>query len=212
MTVLFFSSLTYIQLTLDFSLYFNLFLVKYPFWWYTILWRDTVYALWGERVGMDVNLVLFKKNGAQKDFRLPSNVTVIGRRQDCDLCIPLMVVSRRHCEINKTKQSLMVRDLGSSNGTYLNGKRVTEAEVKPGDYLQIGPLAFGLQIDGTPEHIAVPDEMILQPPQPLSRPRQPQSSESDTFGGQGQFDSSEGRNATEIFEGLEDETNDGTQG
>ena len=166
----------------------------------------------GVKGGMDVNLVLFKRNGSRKDFRLPSNVTVIGRRQDCDLCIPLMVVSRRHCEINKTKQALLVRDLGSSNGTYLNGKRVTEAEVKPGDYLQIGPLAFGLQIDGTPEHVAVPDEMILQPPRQLSRPKQAPLSESDTFGGQGQFDSSEGQNATEIFEGLEDESDDRNQG
>jgi pSer/pThr/pTyr-binding forkhead associated (FHA) protein len=157
---------------------------------------------------MDVNLVLFKKNGSRKDFRLPSNVTVIGRRQDCDLCIPLMVVSRKHCEINKTREALIIRDLGSSNGTYLNGKRITEAEVKPGDYLQIGPLAFGLQIDGTPEHIAVPDEMILQPPEPLNTLKKDQPSESDTFSGHERLDSSEGHSATEIFEGLEDETDD----
>jgi pSer/pThr/pTyr-binding forkhead associated (FHA) protein len=161
-------------------------------------------TLLDERGDMDVNLVLFKKNGSRKDFRLPSNVTIIGRRQDCDLCIPLMVVSRRHCEINKSREGLKVRDLGSSNGTYLNGKRVTEAEVKPGDYLQIGPLAFGLQIDGTPEHIAIPDEMILQPPEPLSKPEKGKLSESGTFADQ-ELDSSEGRGTTEIFEGLEDE-------
>ena len=158
---------------------------------------------------MDVNLVLFKKSGSRRDFRLPSNVTVIGRRQDCDLCIPLMVVSRKHCEINKVKGRLTIRDLGSSNGTYINGKRITEeAEVKPGDYLQIGPLAFGLQIDGTPEHIAVPDEMILHPPQPLSQANQNQPSQSGTFADQDNLDSSEGRNATEIFEGLEDQYED----
>ena len=139
---------------------------------------------------MDVNLVLFKKSGSRRDFRLPSNVTVIGRRQDCDLCIPLMVVSRKHCEINKVKGRLTIRDLGSSNGTYINGKRITEeAEVKPGDYLQIGPLAFGLQIDGTPEHIAVPDEMILHPPQPLSQANQNQPSQSGTFADQDNLDS-----------------------
>lgn len=161
------------------------------------------------RSRMDVNLVLFKKNGSRKDFRLPSNITVIGRRQDCDLCIPLMVVSRKHCEINKTRDVLIVRDLDSSNGTYLNGKRITEAEVKPGDYLQIGPLAFGLQIDGTPEHIAIPDEMILQPPEPLSPPDKGQPTESGTFAGHERLDSSEGHSATEIFEGLEEETDDG---
>jgi len=169
-----------------------------------------LYTLVNERGSMDVNLVLFKKNGSRKDFRLPSNVTVIGRRQDCDLCIPLMVVSRKHCEINKTREALTVRDLGSSNGTYLNGKRITEAEVRPGDYLQIGPLAFGMQIDGTPEHIAVPDEMILRPPEPLSSPKQDQTSEDGTFAGHDKLDSTEGRSTTEIFEGLEDETDEGS--
>ena len=161
------------------------------------------------RGGMDVNLVLFKKSGSRREFRLPSNVTIIGRRQDCDLCIPLMVVSRKHCEINKVKGKLKIRDLGSSNGTYINGKRITEeAEVNPGDYLQIGPLAFGLQINGTPEHVAVPDEMILNPPQPLSQTKKDQPSQSGTFADQDNLDSSEGRNATEIFEGLEDQYED----
>jgi len=45
---------------------------------------------------MVVNLVLVSKNGDQKTFPLPSNVTVIGRRRNCDLWIPLDSVSRRH--------------------------------------------------------------------------------------------------------------------
>ena len=105
---------------------------------------------------MDVNLILFKKDGSQKAFSLPSDATIIGRRHDCDLCIPLMVVSKRHCQLNQNKEAVKIRDLDSRNGTFLNGKRIDETMVKAGDYIRIGPLTFLLQIDGKPEKIIPP--------------------------------------------------------
>ena len=113
---------------------------------------------------MNVCLVLKKKGGARRPFTLPASVTVIGRRQECDLCIPLMVVSRRHCQINQDEGKLMIRDLGSRNGTYLNGERVEEAELSGGDQIRIGPLEFAVQIDGTPKS----DSAILSPPQHIA--------------------------------------------
>jgi pSer/pThr/pTyr-binding forkhead associated (FHA) protein len=106
---------------------------------------------------MDINLVLLKKNGSHKFFPLPSSVTVIGRRHSCDLCIPLMSVSRRHCQLNYDDGVLKIRDLDSRNGTYLNGKRIDEAVIQTGDSIKIGPLTFVLQIDGQPQTIAEPD-------------------------------------------------------
>ena len=106
---------------------------------------------------MDVNLVLLKKNGSHKFFPLPSSVTVIGRRHSCDLCIPLMSVSRRHCQLNYDDEVLKIRDLGSHNGTYLNDKRIDEAVIQAGNSIKIGPLTFVLQIDGQPQTIAEPD-------------------------------------------------------
>ncbi len=114
---------------------------------------------------MDIILVLFKKNGLQKTFSLPSNVTVIGRRQDCDLCIPLKSVSRRHCQLNSNKDTLKIRDLDSHNGTYLNNNRIDEATIKAGDYLKIGPLIFLIQIDGNPEEIVPPKQPAQKPVQ-----------------------------------------------
>ena len=99
---------------------------------------------------MKVNLVLFKKNGNKKSFSVPSSVTVIGRRKDCDLCIPVINVSRKHCQLNQDQGKLMIRDLGSTNGTLVNGSEVKEAELQPGDKLTIGPLSFTIQIDGAP--------------------------------------------------------------
>lgn len=110
---------------------------------------------------MQVNLILFKKDGTTKIFSLPSSVTTIGRRKDCDLCIPLMMVSRRHCELNTDRERLTVRDLKSRNGTFLNGNQIEEAVLKPGDHLHMGPLDFCIQINGQPDFDEMkPDEYI----------------------------------------------------
>ena len=99
---------------------------------------------------MNANLVLLKRNGTTKAFPLPGSVTVVGRQQECDLCIPLMVVSRKHCEINHDGGILRVRDLGSRNGTLVNGKKIADAVLNPGDTLHIGPVSFAIQLDGVP--------------------------------------------------------------
>lgn len=105
---------------------------------------------------MDVNLVLLKKDGSQKAFTLPSSVTVIGRRSNCDLHIPITSVSRKHCQLNQDQGVMKIRDLGSRNGTYVNGKRVEETVIKAGDQMKVGPLTFVFQIDGQPKDITMP--------------------------------------------------------
>lgn len=102
---------------------------------------------------MEVNLVLLKNDGSYKAFELPSAVTIVGRRKCCDLQIPLRSVSRRHCQLNLDEDVLKVRDLGSRNGTLLNGQPVRKAELNAGDLLQIGPVAFVCQIDGNPSQL-----------------------------------------------------------
>ena len=119
-----------------------------------------------EETGVDANLVLFKKDGSRKSFPLPSDITVIGRRHDCDLCIPLMVVSRRHCQLSQNNEALKIRDLDSGSGTFLNGNRISEATVQAGDYITIGPLTFLLQIGGEPKKVVPP-----QPPKPAPPPK-----------------------------------------
>lgn len=131
---------------------------------------------------MDVNLVLFKKDGSKKNFSLPSNITIVGRRHDCDLCVPLMVVSRRHCQLSQNNEKLKVRDLDSRGGTFLNGKRISEATVQAGDYLTIGPLTFLLQIDGEPKKIVPPQQPGKTTSQKKSpAPKPPATAPSDSF-------------------------------
>jgi pSer/pThr/pTyr-binding forkhead associated (FHA) protein len=72
--------------------------------------------------------------------------------------------------LNQNKETVNIRDLGSRGGTFLNGKRINEATVKAGDYIRIGPLIFGLQINGQPESIAPPKPAKPKPPQPKPAP------------------------------------------
>jgi predicted component of type VI protein secretion system len=102
---------------------------------------------------MDAQFVMFKENGERKDFALRNQTTIVGRKDDCDIRIPLKEVSRQHAEIQITRHGVHVKDLGSSNGTYVNNERVQERELVPGDHLVIGPVVFTLQVDGEPADI-----------------------------------------------------------
>jgi pSer/pThr/pTyr-binding forkhead associated (FHA) protein len=99
---------------------------------------------------MQVVLVMFRPDGQRRSFSVVRDMTVIGRREDCDLRIPLGDVSRKHCRLIKDGEALRVEDLGSSNGTFRNGTRVQQSELEAGDTLQVGPVVFVLQVDGVP--------------------------------------------------------------
>jgi predicted component of type VI protein secretion system len=99
---------------------------------------------------MQVVLVMFRADGQRRSFSVVRESTVIGRREDCDLRIPLAEVSRKHCRLVREDASIRVEDMGSSNGTFHNEQRVQEATLSPGDTLRIGPVTFMVQIDGVP--------------------------------------------------------------
>jgi pSer/pThr/pTyr-binding forkhead associated (FHA) protein len=71
-------------------------------------------------------------------FTLSKDVTLIGRHPESDILLDDITVSRRHAEVIKTSSALIVRDLGSLNGTYVNQIRVDEFTLKHGDELQVG--------------------------------------------------------------------------
>ena len=99
---------------------------------------------------MGVVMVMFRPDGQRRSFSVTRDMTVIGRREDCDLRIPLGDVSRKHCRLIVDGETIKVEDLGSSNGTYRNGERVQQTELTAGDTIQIGPVVFVLQVDGFP--------------------------------------------------------------
>jgi predicted component of type VI protein secretion system len=106
---------------------------------------------------MEVNLVLVKKDGSQRPITIPVDSVLIGRERGCDLQVPLATVSRRHCRLTMSGGKLSIRDLGSKNGTVVNGKKVEASTLQAGDRLVVGEACFVCQIDGMPEHISVGD-------------------------------------------------------
>lgn len=101
---------------------------------------------------MKVVLVTFH-NEVRRELPLTARTATLGRKPDCTIRIPAADVSREHCQLIVDGNTLKVRDLGSSNGTFVNGKRVAEATLKAGDRLTIGPAVFIIQIDGQPANV-----------------------------------------------------------
>jgi pSer/pThr/pTyr-binding forkhead associated (FHA) protein len=73
-----------------------------------------------------------------------SGRVLLGRSSGCELVFADDTVSRRHAELRVEDGRWMLRDLGSSNGTYVNGRRVMEAEVAAGDEIVLGGCRFRL--------------------------------------------------------------------
>lgn len=108
---------------------------------------------------MDVVLVMFRPDGSRREFHISRDETVIGRREDCHLRVPLPDVSRRHCRLLRGESVLRVEDLASSNGTFVNFRRIQLlAEVKAGDVLSVGKVDFVLQVN------SFPPDADLRPP------------------------------------------------
>jgi hypothetical protein len=75
----------------------------------------------------------------------PTRPVAIGRAPDCDCHLTEPSVSRRHAQLRRVDETWLLRDLGSSNGTRLNGIRVIEEiEVRPGDQLSLGGVRYRL--------------------------------------------------------------------
>ncbi|MDP6380253.1 MAG: FHA domain-containing protein [Phycisphaerae bacterium] len=118
---------------------------------------------------MDVKLILVKGNPKGKQITLKSGTTIVGRKEDSGLIIASSRVSRHHCQITLDGNDLKVRDLGSANGTLINGQKVEESPLKAGDEVHIGPLGFLVEIDGRRTPDAAPSNpgakpLTLDPP------------------------------------------------
>jgi hypothetical protein len=84
----------------------------------------------------------------------PRDAVVVGRSRKCDLRLPGTDASRRHAEISGSAQGFTLLDLGSTNGTYVNGQRVRECVLQPGDQIEIGAsLITFCQVGGGLENI-----------------------------------------------------------
>jgi pSer/pThr/pTyr-binding forkhead associated (FHA) protein len=82
--------------------------------------------------------------------------TTIGRVEDNTFQIAEPSVSSRHCEILLQGSEVLVKDLGSTNGTFINGEKITERVLKPGQTLRLGNIELKLDVPGAPSAPASP--------------------------------------------------------
>lgn len=99
---------------------------------------------------MNASLLVVRADGASQQIVLRSKRVLVGRGRDCELRVPAKSVSRHHCEFLTTGTRLIIRDLGSSNGTFVNRERVEEAQLTAGDLVCVGPAVFAVMLDGKP--------------------------------------------------------------
>jgi len=90
-------------------------------------------------------LVVLSEGLTGLSFELKAEKTTVGRAEDNNFQITEASVSSHHCEILQKASDLFVRDLKSTNGTYVNGEQVTEATLKPGQILRLGQVEMRLE-------------------------------------------------------------------
>ena len=91
---------------------------------------------------MNVRLVSVNTCTPTNTIVLHSLPVVVGRSPDADVRLADCWVSRRHCEIGEIEGTLVVRDLGSRHGIFVNGLQVPETHLMPGDKLTVGSTIY----------------------------------------------------------------------
>jgi pSer/pThr/pTyr-binding forkhead associated (FHA) protein len=113
---------------------------------------------------MKVQLVVVQGCPTGKALPFPRGEFVFGRGVECHIRPNSDWVSRQHCLLRVTEDAVHLRDLGSRNGTLVNGARLRgERRLDHGDKVQVGPLVFQLEIDNQPAPIPAsrPDTQVL---------------------------------------------------
>ncbi len=106
---------------------------------------------------MKVQLVVVQGKPEGKTIPLLGPRFKIGRGETCHLRPNSEQVSREHAEFTVSPTGVSVADLGSRNGTLVNGRAITAAaNLKNGDLVQVGPLTFAVSIQGAPAEVAKP--------------------------------------------------------
>lgn len=96
-------------------------------------------------------LVIIYGSDLGRRFALSADQTVIGRSAKSDLQVEQESVSRSHACITKDASHYVIRDLGSTNGTYINDKPVSETALRDGDQIKVGRTIFKFIVSGNTE-------------------------------------------------------------
>ena len=93
-------------------------------------------------------LVILSQGMTGRSHELKVDKTTIGRVDDNMFPIAEASISSHHCEVLLQGADVLVRDLNSTNGTFINGEKITESVLKPGQTLRLGQIEIRLETDG----------------------------------------------------------------
>src|SRR5262245_51023824 len=118
--------------------------------------------------------------GSPHQVDLEGSLVVLGRDPGCDLVISDAKCSRRHAVIEAMGKGLTIRDTGSANGVFVNGKRVERSSLEPDDLVRIGEVIIKVlpeEITGTV--VMGPDEMEAMPEPPVESAGKPSAAKEE---------------------------------
>ena len=104
-------------------------------------------------------------DGEAGEIQLREGALVIGREEGNDCVVPDASVSSRHCEAVVQNGGLVIRDLGSTNGTYVEGQRVGQALIEPGRNFKLGAVEFCFRAPAAQPAMRIPAATV-KPPTP----------------------------------------------
>ena len=108
--------------------------------------------------------------GGVHRVEFPGTLISVGRDPGCDLVLSDSKCSRRHAVIEEGATGLVVRDTGSANGVFVNGKKVERATLEEGDLLRMGEVIIKVVGEGASGTVVVgPEDLQPLPPPPLSK-------------------------------------------
>ena len=94
-----------------------------------------------------VSLVIKEGPDKNKSFRLTGRRAIIGRDKSCDIVLSDSGVSRRHAVLEQRRKLYVIRDLNSTNGTFVNGIRITEKVLNQEDEIKLGTTLCSIRMD-----------------------------------------------------------------
>jgi hypothetical protein len=101
--------------------------------------------------------------GTTHEVELGGNVCVVGRDPGCDIVLNDSKCSRRHAVVEEGPGGVTVRDSGSANGIFVNGRKVEKAPLRPGDTVRLGDVKLRLLAEIGETVVMAPDGMTLEP-------------------------------------------------
>jgi hypothetical protein len=103
-----------------------------------------------------------------RSYEIPEGACVVGRSPDCDISIPAPSISKHHLQVTRQGDVISIRDLASTNGTYVNGLKVSAVDLRPNDVVRLGKQE--LVFDAAAGQPAGGPVFFDEPPAPASPP------------------------------------------